>query len=132
MPWIILGGLLLVAAALMVFVFFVRGRRRLSASATARIRSLMEKADRASDPVLRIMEYDKVLDQLLLELGFHGTTGEKLKKGGARFSNTQALWKCHKLRNIVAHEHGAAASTSDADFFKRVLAHAFLQVSSKS
>ena len=80
------------------------------------------------NPVLRILEYDKVLDQLLLELRFQGSTGEKLMKGGARFSNQQTLWKYHKLRNIVAHQSGATAGSDDADHFRAALEQAFKQV----
>ena len=89
---------------------------------------MIQRADLAGDPVLRIIEYDKILDQLLLELGFQGTTGEKLMKGAARFSNKEALWKCHKLRNIIAHQQGATASIADANHFQSVLQHAFAQV----
>jgi len=130
--WLMLGGLVLLAAVLMVVVIIKKARRRLNGAATKRIRSMIERADRAGEPVLRVLEYDKVLDHLLLELGFTGTTGQKMIKGAARFSNKQALWKCHKLRNLVAHEHGATVSASEADHFKRVLEKALLEVSSRS
>lgn len=126
--WVVLMLLVLMAITSLVWIAIARSRRRLSGAATSRIRAMIQRADLAGDPVLRIIEYDKILDQLLLELGFQGTAGEKLMKGAARFSNKEALWKCHKLRNIIAHQHGAIASMADADHFQSVLQHAFAQV----
>ena len=38
-------------------------------------------------------------------MGLPGKTmGERLKKNGDKFSNLNAVWRAHKLRNALAHE----------------------------
>ena len=54
-----------------------------------------------------IIEADKLLDKALLEMGASGKTmGERLKKSGNYFSQINAVWHAHKIRNQIAHEHG--------------------------
>lgn len=127
--WFVLGGIVVVTVVVLFLAWKKGSSRKLSAGSAARIQSLLEKANRMQEPVLRIMEYDKILDQLLYELKFQGNTADKLKKGGVRFSNTQTLWKYHKLRNTLAHEHGAVASAADADGFRDALIVALRKVS---
>ena len=57
---------------------------------------------------MSIVEGDKLLDKALLEMGLSGRTmGERLKKcGKEKFSQTNAVWNAHKLRNQIAHEPG--------------------------
>ena len=129
MFWITLIIIVLLAIGFVYLIWKTATSRKLSSAATSRIQSLLTKADRQPNAVLRILEYDKVLDQLLLELRFQGTTGEKLMKGGARFSNQQALWKYHKLRNVLAHQSGATADEKDAEGFKFAIHQACKQVS---
>lgn len=128
MLWIFIG-LVLLAGVLLFFIWKTKNSRKLTPAAASRIRSLLERSDHVSDPTMRILEYDKILDQLMLELGFKGSTGQKLIKAGPRFSNKDALWKYHKLRNIVAHEHGAGANANDADNFRNAVVKAFRSVS---
>lgn len=58
------------------------------------------------NPKSSILDADKLLDYALKVKGFEGNLGEKLKKAGARFSNKNAVWSAHKLRNQIAHELG--------------------------
>ena len=52
-----------------------------------------------------VIEGDKLLDKALHEIGVPGKTmGDRLKRSGDKFSNLDAVWKAHKLRNTVAHE----------------------------
>lgn len=52
-----------------------------------------------------VIEADKLLDKALVEMGMAGKTmGDRLKKCGERFSNLNAVWRAHKLRNALAHE----------------------------
>lgn len=54
-----------------------------------------------------VIEADKLLDKALIESGVPGKTmGERLKRCGDRFSNINAVWRAHKLRNALAHESG--------------------------
>ena len=41
----------------------------------------------------------------MVEMGIPGKTmGDRLKRGGGRFTNLNAVWRAHKLRNAIAHE----------------------------
>lgn len=52
-----------------------------------------------------LIEADKLLDYVMIGKGFVGDTmGDRLKSGGQRFSNLNAIWTAHKLRNQLAHE----------------------------
>lgn len=52
-----------------------------------------------------IINADKLLDKAMTEMGLAGKTmGEKLKRSGDRFSDINAVWRAHKLRNALAHE----------------------------
>lgn len=52
-----------------------------------------------------IIEADKLLDKALMEAGAPGKTmGDRLKRSGGKFSNINAVWRAHKLRNAIAHE----------------------------
>jgi len=52
-----------------------------------------------------LSEADKLLDYVMIQKGFVGDTmGDRLKSGGSAFSNLNAIWGAHKLRNQLAHE----------------------------
>lgn len=52
-----------------------------------------------------VSEADKLLDYALKRSGVRGETmGERLKNSGSRFSDINAIWRAHKLRNALAHE----------------------------
>ncbi|HEX7259582.1 MAG TPA: hypothetical protein VF272_01475 [Candidatus Saccharimonadia bacterium] len=52
-----------------------------------------------------VSEADKLLDYALKHSGASGETmGERLKHSGKRFSDINAIWSAHKLRNAFAHE----------------------------
>lgn len=54
---------------------------------------------------MTIISGDKLLDKALMEAGVPGKTmGERLKKSGDKFSDVNAVWRAHKLRNMIAHE----------------------------
>ena len=54
-----------------------------------------------------INEADKLLDHVLKQLGYGGERmGERLKQAGPRFTDKNAVWRAHKLRNALAHEIG--------------------------
>ncbi len=54
---------------------------------------------------LAILNADKLLDTALKARGFTGDTmGERMKSARATFSNNNAVWAAHKLRNQIAHE----------------------------
>lgn len=52
-----------------------------------------------------VSEADKLLDYALKHNGVRGETmGERLKNSRGRFSNLDAIWSAHKVRNSLAHE----------------------------
>ncbi len=57
---------------------------------------------------MAVVEGDKLLDKAMMEMGISGKTmGERLKKCGKdKFSQLNAVWNAHKLRNQIAHESG--------------------------
>ncbi len=61
--------------------------------------------DNAATYNLTVINGDKLLDKALMEAGVPGKTmGERLKKCGEKFSDINAVWRAHKLRNAIAHE----------------------------
>ena len=75
---------------------------------------------------LVVIEADKLLDRALTEAGVPGNTlGERLKKNPNKFSDINAVWNAHKLRNYIAHEPDADISYTQAknaiDSFKQAL-----------
>lgn len=62
-----------------------------------------------------IIEGDKLLDKALNEMGTPGKTmGDRLKRSGDKFTNLNAVWRAHKLRNAIAHESGFEISYKQA------------------
>lgn len=54
---------------------------------------------------LALLNADKLLDQALRQRGFKGETmGERMKTARTTWSNANAVWSAHKLRNQIAHE----------------------------
>ncbi|MDO4684130.1 MAG: hypothetical protein Q4B06_00295 [Candidatus Saccharibacteria bacterium] len=98
---LIVGGAILVAIV-------TRGGRQLDKekfrSRWLKIESSLQKNQEASYH-LSVLNADKLLDSALRESGYKGSTmGERLKSAGQVFSNRNAVWAAHKLRNQIAHE----------------------------
>ncbi len=52
-----------------------------------------------------LIEADKLLDYVMIARGFAGEDmGGRLKLNGNKFSDLNAIWSAHKLRNRYAHE----------------------------
>lgn len=52
-------------------------------------------------------EADKLLDHVMKQVGYSGDKmAERLKLAGPRFTDQNAVWRAHKLRNALAHEIG--------------------------
>ena len=52
-----------------------------------------------------VIDGDKLLDKAMMEMGVPGKTmGDRLKHSKDKFSDINAVWRAHKLRNTLAHE----------------------------
>lgn len=73
------------------------------------------KRDEVSSYHLCVLNADKLVDQALRDHGIRGETmGERLKAAHDSWSNANALWSAHKLRNRIAHETDAKVGYDDA------------------
>jgi hypothetical protein len=71
--------------------------------------------DDQSGCVLAVLNADKLLDQALRDRGIRGQTmGERMKTAKNMWSNANAVWGAHKLRNQIAHETDHHLSYEDA------------------
>lgn len=66
-----------------------------------------------SHPKEAVLDADKLLDYALHKKGYEGSLGEKLKRAGKLFSDINAVWAAHKVRNSIAHE---MVEISEKDF----------------
>ncbi|MDO8336037.1 MAG: hypothetical protein Q7T74_04645 [Candidatus Saccharibacteria bacterium] len=75
---------------------------------------------------LAILNADKLLGAALQARGFSGQTmGERMKSARSTFSNNNAVWAAHKLRNQIAHEPDVSVKPKTARYalkaFKQAL-----------
>lgn len=107
-PWIVaLLVFLALDLVLVMWIFFRRRRgRAFSSEEAVYIRSQWIRIIDSfhAHPKHAVLDADKLLDYALDRQGFEGSLGEKLKLVGFRFSDLDAVWSAHKLRNRIAHE----------------------------
>lgn len=118
-PLIFLIGILVIAALLVVVVMLTKkgavqldvNKYRLKWMA---IEKQIDKND-LSRCSMAILNADKLLDQALREKGIKGQTmGERMKTIKDTWSNANAVWGAHKLRNQIAHESDHHVTYDDA------------------
>lgn len=127
---ILFAAILIVAGAMMALIVITKGGGKKIDQDKFRTKWLaietMFKKDQEETHSLTVINADKLLDQALREAGVKGQTmGERLKSSGDRFSNKNAVWAAHKLRNQIAHESDVVVSYDAARralaSFKRAL-----------
>lgn len=117
-----LAAVLIVGALLLAVITMTKGgSRQLDVdkyrSKWLQIEQKLTRDDAASHQ-LCILNADKLLDQALKDKGVQGATmGERMKV--AKWSNANAVWAAHKLRNQIAHESDVKV---DYDTARRALA----------
>ena len=73
------------------------------------------KQDNPATYMTSIINCDKLLDKAMIEMGVPGKTmGDRLKRAGGKFTNLNAVWRAHKLRNAIAHESDIEVSYKQA------------------
>lgn len=100
----------LIVAVLVFVAIMLTGKRNYTfnkQSYQAKFLSIENKLNQHNSATFMttVIEADKLLDKALVEMGVPGKTmGERLKKCDGKFSNLNAVWRAHKLRNALAHE----------------------------
>lgn len=115
-PWIWLAiglGLALLFAAA-AFAAARRGRARISPADSAKIRKSWAAIESDPNPGHALIAADKLLSFALRCRGFSGSVAEQLKRAQPLFSDPNAIWAAHKLRNRVAHEVDFQPSASQS------------------
>lgn len=52
-----------------------------------------------------VIDADKLLDKAMMEMSIPGKSmGDRLKHSEGKFTDINAVWRAHKLRNALAHE----------------------------
>ena len=101
---------ILIVAALVFVAILLTGKRGHHFNIEAYQTRFLEienrlKQDNPASYVTTIINGDKLLDKAMIEMGIPGKTmGDRLKRAGGRFTNLNAVWRAHKLRNAIAHE----------------------------
>jgi hypothetical protein len=114
-----LVGVLVVAILLVVVIFITKKGPAPLDVEKYRMRWLaIEKQLNRDDPSslsMTVLNADKLLDQALKERGIKGETmGERMKVAKDTWSNANAVWTAHKLRNQIAHEPEVVVGYDDA------------------
>lgn len=100
---------LVIGAVLAVFIRLTSGRSQALDKTWyhSQWMSIMQKIDEGSSGNLQlaVLQADKLVDKALRERGVRGTTmGERMKQYQQKWTNANAIWSAHKLRNQIAHE----------------------------
>lgn len=110
---VVVGGLFLVIMAVAKHSPRQIDRERYQADWLRIENSLVR--DQPSSHILAVINADKLVDRALRELHYSGQTmGERMKSARPEWSNANAVWEAHKLRNRLAHETGVHVSYEDS------------------
>ena len=91
----------------------------------ARMRTMQE-----AEYKLAIIEADKLFDDLLQKMKYKGKDmGERLKQiTTEQLSNINAIWKCHKVRNLISHDVSYHLAFSEAQWVIQIYEDAFIEL----
>ena len=101
---------IIIVAILVFFAIVLTGKRTHRFNMQeyqARFLSIENKLDKNNPAtyMTSVINADKLLDKAMHEIGIAGKTmGDRLKRANDRFSDINAVWRAHKLRNAIAHE----------------------------
>lgn len=110
------GGVVIFILAILIVAVFIfvailltgkRGHHFNMEAYQARFLAIENKLNKENSAtfITTIIEADKLLDKALMEMGAPGKTmGDRLKRSGDKFTDVNAVWHAHKLRNAIAHE----------------------------
>ncbi|MBI5912819.1 hypothetical protein HY839_00030 [Candidatus Azambacteria bacterium] len=91
----------------------------------ARMRTMQE-----AEYKLAIIEADKLFDDLLQKMAYKGKDmGDRLKQiTTEQLSNVNAIWKCHKIRNLISHDVNYHLTYSEAQWVIQIYEDAFIEL----
>jgi hypothetical protein len=116
--WFLVGILVVGVLLVVVIMLTKKGQVQLDVNKYRMSWMKIEQAlarDEPSSHLLCILNADKLLDQALRERRVTGETmGERMKQLQTTWSNANAIWSAHKLRNQIAHEHDMQVSYDDS------------------
>lgn len=105
MTWLILFIIvLLVLLVLLQYWMLKRKRSKWSKKDQTFVRDNWKRIESMTDNRHQVLEADKLLDHMMRSRGFKGSVADMLKQHARQFSDLEALWQAHKLRNKLAHE----------------------------
>lgn len=102
--WVGLALFIIVDLLLLAWVIISRSKKKLTEKDRHWIIDQWGKIKNERSSKYQILEADKLLEQVMKKYGFKGSFGANLKKHHAFFSDINAIWAAHKLRNKIAHE----------------------------
>ncbi len=105
----------IVAIAFLAWRLVAGGGPRLDGAAKRKILAQWSGVLQRTDAHRKVIEADAVIALLLRELGYQGSMGDGLKKGGKYLPQLQSVWEAHKLRNRLAHEPGVQPTPREVD-----------------
>lgn len=106
-PFII--GVLIVAAMIFVAMLVTKKRQyrfnvEVYQAKFLKIENGLNKQNAATF-MKTVIDSDKLLDKAMMEMGIPGKNmGDRLKHSKDKFTDINAVWRAHKLRNALAHE----------------------------
>lgn len=79
---------------------------------------------------LAIIEADKLFDDLLQKMAYKGKDmGDRLKQiTTEQLSSINAIWKCHKIRNLISHDVNYHLTFSEAQWVIQMYEDAFIEL----
>ncbi len=111
---------IIIVAILVFFAIVLTGRHEHKFNVEeyqARFLAIENKLNKSNPATfeITIINADKLLDRAMHEMGIAGKTmGDRLKKLNDKFSDINAVWRAHKLRNAIAHENDLEISYQQA------------------
>lgn len=115
MEYLLIIIVLLVVALVLLQYWLTRSRKgRWAASDRRFFEENWRKINAGTDLRHRVMDADKLLEHFLRKMDWQGSIGETLQRSGSRFSDLNALWRAHKLRNSLAHQLNRTVTAQEA------------------
>ena len=110
--------IIILGAALLAIIGLNKGNKHLNVeyyrTEWLKIENHLIREQKASYQ-MSVINADKLVDRALKDSGLKGNTmGDRMKLMNKNFSNRNAVWDAHKLRNKIAHESGTIVGYDDA------------------